>query len=323
MAYKHDYDKILTRLTIILSRLNDGEALSIAKLASEFNVSERTLQRDFNERLISFPIYQDKKKWKMQDGFRLEKTTSIEDAVVLDIMEGIIDGSSGAFALKAKKLLSKIKNEKFNPIYTKLNIEDISNKLKEIQQLESAIKNKQLITCQYNFETDKKTLALKPLKIANYEGYWYLLALDKRNNKLKKYYLKNISTIMIKEETFTTDNTLDKTLDNAISIWFDESKEPFKVTLLADTKIAKYFQRKPLSKTQKITEFFEDGSIEFSIMISHQMEIMPLVKYWIPLLKVLEPLDIAKEIEEDLKIYLAKSASENSTLYLAKALTPA
>jgi len=50
MPYKHDYDKILTRLTIILSRLNDSEALSVTELAKEFNVSERTIQRDFNER---------------------------------------------------------------------------------------------------------------------------------------------------------------------------------------------------------------------------------------------------------------------------------
>ncbi len=62
MAYKHDYDKILTRLTTILKRLNDGEALSIKDLAEEFNVSTRTIQRDFNERLISFPIIQVNKK---------------------------------------------------------------------------------------------------------------------------------------------------------------------------------------------------------------------------------------------------------------------
>ena len=38
MAYKHDYDKILTRLIIILARLNDGEALSVKELAEELNV---------------------------------------------------------------------------------------------------------------------------------------------------------------------------------------------------------------------------------------------------------------------------------------------
>ncbi len=32
MAYKHDYDRILTRLTVILSKLNDGEALFVQEL---------------------------------------------------------------------------------------------------------------------------------------------------------------------------------------------------------------------------------------------------------------------------------------------------
>ena len=63
------------------------------ELAKEFNVSDRTIQRDFNERLISFPVYQDKKKWKMQDGFRLEKSATVEEAVVLEIMEKLMEGA--------------------------------------------------------------------------------------------------------------------------------------------------------------------------------------------------------------------------------------
>lgn len=54
---QHDYDKILTRLTIILSRLYQAEQLKPSDLAKEFNVSDRTIQRDFKERLIHFPIY--------------------------------------------------------------------------------------------------------------------------------------------------------------------------------------------------------------------------------------------------------------------------
>jgi len=142
MAYKHDYDKILTRLTVILSKLNDGEALSVKELAKEFNTSDRTIQRDFNERLVSFPIYQENKKWKMQDGFRVEKTKSLEDEIVLDIIEKITEGIGGKFSTKAHKLLSKIKNEDYNPIYAKLNIEDISDRFGDIQILERAIKEK-------------------------------------------------------------------------------------------------------------------------------------------------------------------------------------
>jgi len=304
MAYKHDYDRILTRLTIILSRLNDGEALSVTELAKEFNVSDRTIQRDFNERLISFPVYQDKKKWRMQEGFRLEKSTSVEDTVVLDIMEKLIEGAGQKFSMKAAHLLSKIKNQTHNPFYAKLDIEDIGDKLKEVQQLESAIRKKQEISSLYDFEGFSKKIALKPLKIANYEGFWYLIALDARNDTLKKYHLRSIKKITMNEKSFTTDRKLDTLLDNAISIWFDENVVPYSVRLELSSVVAKYFKRKPVSKTQKIEEMREDGSMVISMKITHDMEIIPLVKHWLPNIKILEPQSIKDDLEKELKDYM-------------------
>ena len=304
MAYKHDYDKILTRLVTILSRLNDGESLSIKEISEEFNVSTRTIQRDFNERLVSFPIYQENKQWKMREGFKLEKSTSLEDTVVLDIMEGILSFDRGRFSQKAKKLLHKIKNKDYNPIYAKLDIEDISDKLHDIKEIETAIKHHNIISCQYSFESDTKELLLSPLKIANYEGFWYLIAIDNSDNYLKKYYLKNISHIQTTTRTFHHDNKLNTKIDNAISIWFDADAKPFSVTLSVAPKVAKYFKRKPISKSQKIVDFHEDGSLTLSIMITHEMEVMPLVKYWLPHIKVLEPVYIQELIENDIKDYL-------------------
>ena len=303
MPYKHDYDKILTRLTIILSRMNDGEALSVTELAKEFNVSERTIQRDFNERLIHFPIYQEGKSWKMQKGFRLEKSASIEDAVVLDILEGLVDGSSGFFAKRAKRLLSKLKNEEYNPIYAKLDLEDISDRLHEIQQLESAIKSKKQISCHYIIESYTKKLDLKPLKIVNYQGFWYLIALDARNDLLKKYYLKNISEIKIHDAAFSTDAKLEDALENALSIWFEKDREPVTVKLRIGSAIAKYFKRKPLSKAQKIIDDQEDGTLIVTLPITHEMEIIPIVKYWMPHIRILEPEWIAERIDRDVREY--------------------
>ena len=299
MAYKHDYDKILTRLTVILSKLNDGEALSVKELAQEFNTSDRTIQRDFNERLVSFPIYQEKKKWKMQDGFKLEKSNSIEDEIVLNIIEKITEGIGGNFFTKAHELLSKIKNEDFNPIYTKLNIEDISNKFREIQVLETAIRERKEIECSYNDEQhDIYSTIIKPLKIVNFEGFWYLVAL--RNDTLKKYYLKNISKLKITDTEFETDKKLDDLLDNSISVWFQKDIEPFEVKLYADKWATKYLTRRPLP-TQQIESIHSDNTMEFTIKITHEMEILPIVKYWIPHLYVIEPEWIRKLIMEDLQ----------------------
>jgi len=306
MAYKHDYDKILTRLMAILSKLNDGEALSVKELAKEFNTSNRTIQRDFNERLVSFPIYQENKKWKMQEGYRVEKTKSLEDELVLDIIEKITESIGGNFSTKAQKLLSKIKNEDFNPIYTKLNIEDISDIFADIQVLETAIKEKKEVKCSYDDERhDIYTTTIQPLKIVNFEGFWYLIAL--RDNTLKKYYLKNISMPKITGTTFETDDELNILLENSISVWFQRDVEPFEVKLFADKAATKFFKRRPLP-TQAVESLNTDGTMEFTVTITHEMEILPIIKYWIPHIYVIEPEWVKEIVQEDLEVYTEKIA---------------
>jgi predicted DNA-binding transcriptional regulator YafY len=219
-------------------------------------------------------------------------------------MQKLIEGAGNKFSMKANKLLSKIKNDSYNPIYAKLDMEDIGDKLKEVQELEIAIRNKNLIKCQYDFEEYNKELDLKPLKIANYVGFWYLIALDARNDILKKYYLKNIKQIKLLDENFETDAKLDRLLENSISIWFDKEVEPYKVTLQISSEVSKYFIRKPISKSQVTESLHEDGSMVVTVEITEDMEIIPFVKYWTPHIKVLDPTRIEETIKKDLENYL-------------------
>lgn len=57
MKEQHDrYDRLAIRLSIIISRLLAGHALVLKTLADEFGVSERTLQRDLQQRLIHLGV---------------------------------------------------------------------------------------------------------------------------------------------------------------------------------------------------------------------------------------------------------------------------
>ncbi len=96
-SVKHDYDKILTRLTVILQRLYEGEILTVSELAEEFNVDARTLRRDFKERLIRFPIEKEGRGWKMRDGFRLERDRKPDEELVLDMLETLAGGVGSGF----------------------------------------------------------------------------------------------------------------------------------------------------------------------------------------------------------------------------------
>ena len=304
LGYKHDYDKILIRLVNILSFLNDKKKTIRKELVKRFKVTGRKILRDM-ERLSSFPIYKDSKRWKMQDGFKLEKNNSFEEEVVLGILEEFSSSIGGKFSAKAHKLLNKLKNNELNPIYTKLNIEDIGDMFDEIKILEDAIKNKNTLECIYDDEFNKPYKEiLKPLKIVNYEGFWYLVALDE-DDYVRKLYLKKVSNIKVKDEVFKTSTKIDEMLNDSISIWFQSDREAFDVHLHVDPEIAKYFRRKPLP-TQKLHSVNQDGSLGIVVTITYEMEIIPIIKYWMPHLKVLEPKWLEEKIAEDVREFLNK-----------------
>ena len=50
------HDTIATRLSLILTKFNNGEKLTVDELVKEFGVTKRTIQRDINERLSNIPI---------------------------------------------------------------------------------------------------------------------------------------------------------------------------------------------------------------------------------------------------------------------------
>jgi predicted DNA-binding transcriptional regulator YafY len=299
---KHDYDKILTRLTVILSKLYQGEELSAKELSEEFGVSLRTIQRDFKERLLHFPIFYENKHWKMDSNFKIDKSLSLKETIVLDILEDFSKSLGDDFYSQSSTILHKLKNRKYSPIFTKLNMEDISDEFDSMIAYEEAILSKNSIKIKYT--TDKKTSEVKinPIKIVNFEGLWYIIATDK-NNKLKSYYLKNATLLKVYKETFKIDKQVENILDNAISIWFSDD-EPFEVIMEIDNHVAKFFKQKPISKTQKILSQ-DNTKMTISVMATSDFEIIPIVKSWIPFIKVISPSKIQDKVKEEVSKFLS------------------
>ncbi|MEA2018870.1 MAG: WYL domain-containing protein, partial [Campylobacterota bacterium] len=104
-------------------------------------------------------------------------------------------------------------------------------------------------------------------------------------------------------KTFTVDENIQELLENSINIWFKADIEPFEVKIYADKVAAKYFKRRTLP-TQTIETLSRDGTMEFIVTITDEMEIIPIVKYWLPHLRVLEPVWISEMIDEDLEVYI-------------------
>lgn len=120
--------------------------------------------------------------------------------------------------------------------------------------------------------------------------------------KLKKFHLKSIKEIKILPNKFKIDASLETRIKSANSVWFDIN-EKFYVRLCVDKGIRKFFERKPLPNQQIMREN-SDGSIEIEFQITHIMEIKPLIFYYLPRIKVIEPQSLADEILAEIERYL-------------------
>lgn len=131
-----------------------------------------------------------------------------------------------------------------------------------------------------------------------------MITLDNENDYVKKYHFKSLSGITPLNRTFVRSPKLDEALENAMGIWFRIHSNPFEVRLSVNPEIAKFFRRKPLSKTQVISCVGTDDSMEITLKITHEMEIIPIVQYWMPHMQVIEPVWIHEKIMKNIKRYI-------------------
>jgi predicted DNA-binding transcriptional regulator YafY len=78
------------------------------------------------------------------------------------------------------------------------------------------------------------------------------------------------------------------------------------VTLQIDNHVAKFFKQKPISVTQQIISE-DDKHLTLKVQASSDWEIIPIIKSWIPFIKVLDPIRIQNQVENDARKFLAQS----------------
>ena len=279
---------------------NNVHGITIAELANELDVSTKTIQRDLYEVLKGLGAVKEGRNWKI-DPKLANDDLNTNERLILGILDEMAKSAGKIFYSKAHSLLTQITQQLEHPIFANVNGEYLEEKNIELfENIEKAIKEKNEI----KFDYEKYNFHVKPLKLAFFDGFWYLLALHIHNNKetFKKYHLKTIRNVQALNKTFEIPALVEERLKYANSVWFNLD-EQFVVRLFIDKEIKKYFERKPL-RGQTIIGEDKDGSIEIEIKISNTMEILPLILYYIPYIKVLEPQSLADEIKDRVQGYL-------------------
>ena len=270
------------------------EPKSTKQIADVLGLNIRTIQRDLNEILAFNGAVKKGRLWSVD---KSEFDPNDENQIVLSVLDKMAKNVGAEFYSKAHGLLKGISEGLNHPIFVSLSAEKLEKKdIELIENLESVIASRNEIELLYF----SKTHRLSPIKIALFDGFWYLLAMA--GEKLKKFHLKSIKEIKILPSKFKIDESLENRIKSANSAWFDPEKS-FIVRLWIDKVVKKYFERKPLPNQQIMCEN-EDGSIEIEVQVTHIMEIKPLVFYYLPHIKVIEPSSLADDILAEMERYI-------------------
>ena len=157
------------------------------------------------------------------------------------------------------------------------------------------------VAFEYRKEEGPKTYtSVAPFKLVNHKGIWYLAGRD--GEKLKTFSFAKIERVRLLETQFAADPTVDATLRDEDGIWLGEEKR--EIVLKVSAEVAGYFKRRKLIANQVIEKELEDGGLIVSAKVGHVNQVLPIVRYWIPHLRIISPEGLQGEIEAELQRYV-------------------
>jgi len=293
------HEKVAVRLAEILIKLNHGEKLDPHQLAEEFGVTLRTIQRDLLERLAYLPFTKDQHYFVLEP-YYLGKLTAgdIERFASLSGIKAMFPALNDSF-------LRELFDTRINQAYLVKghHYEELADKNGDFKQLEQAIVQHRLVSFIYKGKT---YTAIKPYKLVNHNGIWYLAAKDE--HQIKTFCFSPLKSIQVDERTFTPEADINTLIEQEDSVWFSENKR--EVVLKVDHSVAPYFKRRNLLPNQIIDKELEDGSLIISSRIAHDNQILPLIKYWIPHVSIIAPDELRVSLLQSLREYLGNDETK-------------
>ncbi|EOV9005386.1 TPA: helix-turn-helix transcriptional regulator [Enterobacter hormaechei] len=200
MKTKHDrYDRLAVRLSVIISRLLTGESLTLKTLADETGVSERTLQRDFQQRLLHLNIEHSGGQYRLArrqerepvpNTFAFIRNTGISRIIPAHNRRLIrlLTGASGVSPCI-------IGHSAQTPAITQS---------ASFLQLAEAIRNNRTVTLLVNGLCHE---AIAPRRLIFQGGHWFLVTTHAR--KLQVFRAEEINAVTVLETSFRRKPELD------------------------------------------------------------------------------------------------------------------
>lgn len=289
-ASKHE--TLAIRLADILLRLNNGELLDKKALAKEFGVHPRTIDRDIALRLGPALDRLPDGRWQLAPEYRGKlRPRDLELFARITGVEGLFPDNSQRFLVALLDTLVHgsylVRGHQFekphpgDPLFA---------------MLASAVRERR--RCRFDYAD--KSRNVEPYRMVNQRGIWYLAAVE--DGRLKAFTLSRIAHLQPGDGHFEPDAAIARQIDDEDDIWFNTDKTD--VLLEVAPQTAYYFKRRKLLPQQETVESHADGRLILRSRISAANQILPIVRYWIPNVRILEPGWLREEMERGVRGFL-------------------
>lgn len=194
-------DRLAVRLSLIISRLLQGESLSVEQLACEFNVSERTLRRDFNQRLVYLDLECENGIYRLakgRNGIRSDRDI-ISFARLTHVAQVFPSLDSRLLSL----LLNGLHDSPFI-VYHKPP-SSLPALFGGFYRLTQAIVDQRRVSLRVGNEHHPE---LAPYRLIYFDGYWYLVG--ENQQQLQVFLLMDITDVTLSTKTFQRQESLNE-----------------------------------------------------------------------------------------------------------------
>lgn len=312
----------IQRVLELIRRFNNGETLCIDTLLYDplwIDLSERTIKRDLGLINEVFPNF----------FYHIDGTSGCYKAITKDMFSNIVSPQEMALIIQTfkvakrnelydnlsiskedKRLMEKlIKKSEEHYIFKSQPLENQLSNLDTFKQLEHAINYRKEIKILFPMSSgETKRIQVRPYKILFMNSNFYL-ASERTDKKgyFARYRISRIEEVEITNINFKKVRDIEDFIV-ALQTPFATYQTPFRqhlisVVLEADITIFRYFKQKDYLPSQQLKQL-ENDKFQITYTVTNEKEVESIIKRWIPLIEVIEPLSLKEKIHKDLTTYL-------------------
>ncbi|WP_457745485.1 helix-turn-helix transcriptional regulator [Sulfurimonas sp.] len=311
--------KIEELIPDLIRQISHGKGVSVKEVAQKYKVSADGVKKRLRE--VRDKFYKEHfdydgstRKWVVKNGhigFLQKEILEPEEAVVLTAIYRNKSSLGKGLMPTHEKIVDSYTKRAKSYIFKQHISEEITGEMEKLFSLfKYAINEKKIVEIDFPSKDGYVTREVYPYRIVYIEYYWYLVAADPQDNKVKSFRLSLIKNPDILIDSYEYDfSNVDERLQLAMNAFVDY-KAPYKYIsvfvwerLVDHVDIASYFDA--WKKLDETTTIGDKKFQKFEVVTTNPefKDIIPTILKYLPNIIVDEPQEIIEKIAEIVNEY--------------------